>query len=129
MRKSPEEKAKSYNIGYQKTGLDGHEWKVTENKNGVKRWVAMGKTKLPNVKIEKGIVSESRLDEYPYYKLKMPSTKASLVKIVTKIAKEWEKLTGRDHNSKFIKENTLVELKKLFKTFTNKESAKFWVTY
>lgn len=50
MRKSPEEQAKLYNTGFQKTGMDGNEWKVTADKNGVKRWKAMGKNERPQIK-------------------------------------------------------------------------------
>lgn len=38
-RKAPKEKAKEYELGFKKTGLDGNEYKIVENKNGVKRWV------------------------------------------------------------------------------------------
>lgn len=39
-KKSPNEMAKEYSIGYkQQSTNDGHWWIVSENKNGVKRWI------------------------------------------------------------------------------------------
>lgn len=38
-RKAPKEKAKNYELGFKMIGLDGKEYKIVENKNGVKRWV------------------------------------------------------------------------------------------
>ena len=37
-RKAPKEKAKDYELDFIKKGLDGKDYKITVNKNGVKRW-------------------------------------------------------------------------------------------
>lgn len=38
VRKAPKESAKNYNEGDTKKGLDGNDWVIKVNKNGVKRW-------------------------------------------------------------------------------------------
>ena len=42
LRPSPTDSATMYPTGTTKIGNDGNEWRVTENKNGVKRWVKVG---------------------------------------------------------------------------------------
>lgn len=42
LRPSPTDSATMYSTGRIKVGNDGNLWKVTENKNGVKRWVKVG---------------------------------------------------------------------------------------
>lgn len=39
MRKSPSQSATLYKVGTIKTGNDGNKWKITMNKNNVKRWI------------------------------------------------------------------------------------------
>lgn len=42
LRPSPTDSATMYATGTKMFGNDGNEWRVTENKNGVKRWVKVG---------------------------------------------------------------------------------------
>lgn len=68
-RKSPEKSATLYKIGTKKTGLDGNMWIVTENKNGIKRWVLFkvkkANSKTPRKKpVEKKTV-KPRTDKSP----------------------------------------------------------------
>jgi hypothetical protein len=44
LRPSPTDSATKYATGTKMFGNDGNEWRVTENKNGVKRWVKVGDT-------------------------------------------------------------------------------------
>jgi predicted transcriptional regulator len=53
-RPSPLESATLFATGTTKIGNDGNEWRVTENKNGVKRWVKVGEPQydLPQHRLE-----------------------------------------------------------------------------
>jgi predicted transcriptional regulator len=42
LRPSPSESATIYPVGTKRFGNDGNEWRVTETKNGVKRWTKVG---------------------------------------------------------------------------------------
>ena len=44
-RKAPTNSATKYKTGTRKKGNDGNMWKVVENKNNIKRWVKVSKTK------------------------------------------------------------------------------------
>jgi predicted transcriptional regulator len=59
-RPSPLESATLFATGTTKIGNDGNEWRVTENKNGVKRWVKVGE---PTPAIEESPISEIEEDE------------------------------------------------------------------
>jgi predicted Fe-Mo cluster-binding NifX family protein len=44
-RKGPTESATKFNLGAKKKGNDGNMWIIAKNKNGLKRWVKISKTK------------------------------------------------------------------------------------
>jgi hypothetical protein len=59
MRKSPDESATKLPDGMQKTGNDGNTWKISQDKNGRKRWV-----KLTEIKPNKMIKHKSHALEF-----------------------------------------------------------------
>lgn len=48
-RPSPLESATLFDTGTTKIGNDGNQWRVTENKNGVKRWVKINEKPIPAI--------------------------------------------------------------------------------
>jgi hypothetical protein len=69
------------------------------------------------------------IEKYPYYKLKTPSDKESLIKNIRKMAVYWEKLTTRSQDMSLgrLKSETISELKKHFKWYVSSEAAKIWL--
>ena len=45
VRRGPADSATMFTIGTKKKGNDGNIWKIGVNKNGVKRWIKLSKTK------------------------------------------------------------------------------------
>jgi hypothetical protein len=70
-----------------------------------------------------------QIEKYPYYKLKIPSDKESLIKNIRKMAVYWEKLTTRSQDMSLgrLKSETISELKKHFKWYVSSEAAKIWL--
>ena len=70
-----------------------------------------------------------QIEKYPYYKLKTPSDKESLIKNIRKMAVYWEKLTTRSQDMSLgrLKSETISELKKHFKWYVSSEAAKIWL--
>jgi hypothetical protein len=65
LRPSPTDSATMYATGTKMFGNDGNEWRVTENKNGVKRWVKVGdiQSASPDPKPVETPISEIDEDE------------------------------------------------------------------
>lgn len=54
-RKGPKESATLFKIGYKAIGLDGNEWIIIKNKNGIKRWKLHKKIDIIDTKKKKEI--------------------------------------------------------------------------
>ncbi len=72
-----------------------------------------------------------QIEKYPYYKLKIPNDKKSLIKNIRKMAGYWEKLTTRsqDMSLERLESETISELKKHFKWYVSPEAAKIWLDW
>lgn len=63
LRPSPSESATLFSTGRIKVGNDGNLWKVTETKNGVKRWTKVGDIPTDEPAVEEPPISEITEDE------------------------------------------------------------------
>lgn len=71
IRQSPTESATLYKIGTKKTGNDGNQWIITENKNGIKRWKLY--KKVQNKQIDQKEEKEEKQHDKSDKLVKLPS--------------------------------------------------------
>ena len=69
--------------------------------------------------------------DYPFYKLKTPGDRQSLIKSIRIMARYWEKLTSRNMDMDLVRLNTetVPQLKKHFKWHVSKEAAEIWLKW
>ena len=69
-------------------------------------------------------------EDYPFYKVKIPNDKKSLIKGIKKMGAYWEKLTTRHQDIQAQIETTSIsKLKRSFKWYVSKEAAKLWLEW
>ena len=67
-------------------------------------------------------------EDYPFYKVKIPNNRKSLIKGIKKMGAYWEKLTTRNQDIQAqIERASVSELKRNFKWYVSKEAAKLWL--
>ena len=113
-RKAPSEHAKEFALGHRKIGNDGEMWRITETKNGVKRWSQVsGKTlkKRKKKKTKKRVKRWSQVSGKTLKKGKL-NEKGLFEKLYSSIHPWWSKLSEgeiiiifKDKSYKFCKSN------------------------
>ena len=73
----------------------------------------------------------SKSTTYPFYKLKMPSNRETLIKTLRKMALYWEKLTTRNEDMSLerLRSESITDLKKFFVNYTSKEAYDIWLKW
>jgi hypothetical protein len=67
-------------------------------------------------------------EDYPFYKVKIPNDKKSLIKGIKKMGAYWEKLTTRNQDIQ-TETTSISKLKRSFKWYVSKEAAKLWLEW
>ena len=76
-------------------------------------------------------MKELTIEDYPFYKLKIPSDRESLTTGIRKMTVYWEKLTTRSRDMSLgrLKSETISELKNHFKWNVSKVAAEIWLKW